>query len=48
MATAHERLAGSLEILERLQRDGRQVFRTTELTRAHRERLLANGFLSGR
>ena len=45
MATAHERLASSLEVLERLQRDGRRVFRTTELTRVHRERLLANGFL---
>ena len=45
MATARERLAGSLEVLERLQRDGRRVFRTTELTRVHRERLLTNGFL---
>ena len=45
MATARERVAGSLEVLERLQRDGRRVFRTTELTRVHRERLLANGFL---
>ena len=45
MATARERLASSLEVLERLQRDGRRVFRTTELTRVHRERLLANGFL---
>ena len=45
MATARERLARSLAVLERLQRDGRRVFRTTELTRVHRERLVANGFL---
>lgn len=45
MATARERLASSLEILEELQRDGRRVFHTTELTRVHRDRLLANGFL---
>ena len=45
MATAHARLSSSLELLERLQRDGRRVFRTTELTRVHRERLVANGFL---
>ena len=45
MATARERLASSLAVLERLERDGRRVFRTTELTRVHRERLLANGFL---
>ena len=45
MATARERLASSLEVLERLQRDGRRVLRTTELTRIHRERLLANGFV---
>ncbi len=45
MATARERLASSLEVLARLQRDGRRVFRTTELTRVHRERLVANGFL---
>ena len=45
MATARERLSSSLEVLERLQRDGRRVFRTTALTRVHRERLLADGFL---
>jgi len=45
MATARERLATSLEVLEELQRSGRRVFRTTELTRIHRERLVANGFL---
>ena len=45
MATARERLATSLEVLERLQRDGRRVFHTGELTRVHRERLIANGYL---
>ena len=45
MATARERLAASLEVLERLQRDGRRVFHTGELTRVHRERLVANGYL---
>ena len=45
MATARERLSSSLQVLERLQQDGRRVFRTTALTRVHRERLVANGFL---
>ena len=45
MATARERLATSLELLERLQRDGRRVFHTGELTRVHRDRLIANGYL---
>ena len=45
MATAHARLSSSLELLKRLQRDGRRVFRTTELTRVHRERLVVSGFL---
>lgn len=45
MATAHERLASSLEQLKELQRDGRRVFRSSEFRRAHRERLTQNGFL---
>lgn len=45
MATPHERLASSLTELERLQRDGRRVFRSDELTRVHRERLLQQRFL---
>ena len=45
MATPHEKLAASLAQLEKLQKGGRQVFRSRELTRVHRERLLKNGFL---
>jgi len=45
MATANERLATSLEQLKELQRDGRRVFQSKELGRAHRERLTQNGFL---
>ena len=45
MATPRERLAASLNVLKELQQDGRHVFRSKELTRVHRERLLQNGFL---
>jgi fido (protein-threonine AMPylation protein) len=45
MATPAERLTASLEALHRLQKDGRRVFRSSELSRLHRERLLKNGFL---
>ena len=45
MATAGARLATSLAILERLQRDGWRVFHAAELTRVHRDRLIANGYL---
>ncbi len=45
MATPNEKLAASLAKLQALQNDGRRVFRSSELTRTHRERLLANGFL---
>jgi len=45
MAAPHEKLAASLAQLEKLQKDGRRVFRSKELTRVHRERLLKNGFL---
>ena len=45
MATPREKLAASLAHLEKLQRGGRRVFRSGELTRVHRERLLSNGFL---
>lgn len=45
MATAADRLAASLAQLEELQKGGRRVFRSHELTRVHRERLLENGFL---
>jgi hypothetical protein len=46
MATPQEKLAASLARLEELQRDGRRVFRSRELTRTHRERLVRQGFLS--
>jgi fido (protein-threonine AMPylation protein) len=39
------RLADSLERLAELQSRGRRVFRSSEFSRVHRERLVANGFL---
>ena len=45
MSTPHDKLAASLARLEELQRSGRRVFRSNELTRIHRERLVRNGFL---
>ena len=45
MSTPHDKLAASLARLEELQRGGRRVFRSNELTRVHRERLVRNGFL---
>ncbi len=45
MAAPHEKLAESLAELEKLQAGGRRVFRSDELTRVHRERLLRAGFL---
>ncbi len=45
MATPNEKLAGSLTALRNLQKSGRHVFQSQELTRVHRERLLQNGFL---
>lgn len=45
MAEPHTKLADSLDVLKALQDDGRRVFQSKELTRAHRERLLKNGFL---
>lgn len=45
MATPHEKFAASLAELEALQKTGRRVFRSGELTRVHRERLVRNGFL---
>src|SRR5690242_2959150 len=45
MATPNEKVAASLTILRNLQKDGRRVFRSQELGRTHRERLLQNGFL---
>jgi fido (protein-threonine AMPylation protein) len=45
MATPQEKLANSLEKLQRLQDEGRVAIRSRDLTRVHRERLAANGFL---
>jgi len=45
MATPNEKLAASLAWLEELPQGPRRVFRSNELTRVHRERLLQNGFL---
>ena len=45
MATPNEKLAASLSLLRELQKSGRQVFQSNELTRIHRERLLQSGVL---
>jgi hypothetical protein len=45
MATPNEKLAASLSVLQQLQKDGRRVFESSELSRVHRDRLLKNGFL---
>ena len=45
MATPNQKLAASLAQLQTLQGRGRRVFRSGELTRVHRERLVRNGFL---
>jgi len=45
MAAPNEKLAESLGVLKMLQRTSRRVFRSDELSRVHRERLVKNGFL---
>lgn len=45
MPQPNEKLAESLVTLEKLQKGGRRVFRSEDLSRTHRERLLGNGFL---
>ena len=45
MVAPNEKLAASLAELQRLQTSERRVFRSDELTRVHRERLVRNGFL---
>jgi hypothetical protein len=45
MPTPQEKLAESLATLHVLQKAGRRVIQSSELSRTHRERLLANGFL---
>ena len=45
MASAREKLAASLNAVERLQQDGRVAFRSADLRRTDRQRLLHAGFL---
>lgn len=45
MAEQQDKLAESLERLKELQQGGRRIFRSNELTRTHRERLLESGFV---
>ena len=45
MATQSEKLAQSLEVLEKIRRGGRSAVQSKDLTRTHRERLLDAGFL---
>ena len=45
MPAPNEKLAESLAVLQGLQKGGQRVFRSDELSRTHRERLLQNGFL---
>lgn len=46
MATPSEKLAESLDVLHKLQRQGNVVLRSADLSRTHRERLTKNGFLN--
>lgn len=45
MPTPNEKLAESLAVLHELQKGGRRVFRSDDLSRTHRERLVQNSFL---
>lgn len=45
MPKPNQKLAESLAALQELQKGGRHVFRSRELSRTHRERLIRNGFL---
>lgn len=45
MPAPHEKLAESLTALQALQKSGRRVIQSNELSRVDRERLLENGFL---
>lgn len=47
MASPSEKLAASLEALQKLQSAGKTVIRGNELSQTHRERLQANGFIRG-
>jgi len=45
MPSPNEKLAESLDVLKELQQGNRRVFRSDDLSRIHRERLVENGFL---
>src|SRR6201998_1104304 len=45
MPSPNEKLAESLEVLETLQEGNRRVFRSEDMSRVNRERLVENGFL---
>ena len=45
MPAPNEKLAESLDQLKELQKGGKRVFRSEDLSRVHRERLIENGFL---
>src|SRR5215471_15861175 len=45
MPSPNEKLAESLDVLKELQQGNRRVFRSEDLSRVHRERLVENGFL---
>ena len=45
MPSPNEKLAESLDVLKALQEGSRRVFRSDDLSRVHRERLVENGFL---
>src|SRR5260370_8609784 len=45
MPSPNEKLAESLDELKALQQGNQRVFRSDDLSRVHRERLLENGFL---
>ena len=45
MATPNEKLANSLSALQELQSGGRRIFKSSDLSRVHRERLQQHGFL---
>jgi fido (protein-threonine AMPylation protein) len=45
MPSPNEKLAESLDVLEALQKGNQRVFRSDDLSRVHRERLVENGFL---
>src|SRR5207244_8084685 len=45
MPSPNEKLAESLDVLKAIQEDNRRVFRSDDLSRVNRERLVENGFL---